>query len=161
MPSFGTTVDGIQTGATAGTYRTLLGLKFANTTGHRGRLRKLIVGGGGAAAQDIPLSVEVMRTDNTTDGSSTSVNVNTIGKKDPNSLGSNVSAMGKNYSGEPTTFENGKPSGGPIYSRGTIVLEWDEEQAPKWGPDQTLCILGTPGTDTALNLKVAVEWDEY
>ena len=41
MPHFKLKVEGLATGATANAFITLLGLKFANTTGHRGRLRKL------------------------------------------------------------------------------------------------------------------------
>ena len=81
---FYTKIDGLLTGAVAGTWKTLVALKFAATTGHRGRLRRMIVSGGGGATQDVQASIQIRRSDNTGDGTSTAVNVNTIAKRDPN-----------------------------------------------------------------------------
>jgi hypothetical protein len=53
--------------------QTILALKFVPTrTGHQGRLRRLIIGGAGGAAQDVQVSLKLDRTSNTTDGTSTS-----------------------------------------------------------------------------------------
>lgn len=154
-------VGGLATGATANAFITLLGLKFANTTGHRGRLRKLVIGGGGGAPQDVQVSLLLQRTNNAADGTSTAVNANTIGKADPAQIASNVAAIGKNYSAEPTTFETQTLGVGSLNARGTICLEWGPDDAPRWGPNQTLCLLAAPGAATATNLEVAAEWDEY
>lgn len=154
-------VDGIATGAAANTFLSLLGLKLADTTGHRARLRKLIVGGGGGAAQDIQVSLRLRRTDNATDGTSTAVNVNTIGQADPASRASIVAAIGKNYATEPTVFETGTLGLAALNSRATIVQEWGPDEAPAWEPNQTLVLEGAPGTAVAVNLEVTAEWEEY
>ena len=161
MAAYSVHVANIQTGATAGTFASLLGLKFANTAGHRGRLRKLIVGGGSGAPQDLQVGIRVRRTDNTTDGTSTSVNVNTIGTNDSNAIGSNVSAIGKTYTVEPTTFENGTLGGGSFNTRGALLLEWGPQEAKVWGKNETLVIEGTIGNGTtAANLDITIEWEE-
>lgn len=154
-------VAGIATGAVANTFISLLGMKLADTVGHRARLRKLVVGGGGDAAQDIQVSLRLRRTDNTTDGTKTDVNVNTIGQADPASRASVVSAIGKNYTDEPTTFETGTLGLAPLNARATLVQEWGPDEAPCWGPDQTLVLEGAPGTAVAVNLEVTAEWEEY
>jgi hypothetical protein len=154
-------VGGITTGSTANEFITVLGMKLPNTVGYRARLRKLTIGGAGAAAQDVQTSFRLRRTNNTSDGTSTAVNVNTIGKADPNSRDSFVSAIGKNYSAEPTTFENGTLGVAPINSRNTLVMEWDPETAPKWGPNHTLCLEAAPGAASAVSLDVVAEWEEF
>jgi hypothetical protein len=154
-------VAGITTGAAANTFITLLGLKLADTTGHRARLRKLVVGGGGGAAQDIQVSLRLRRTDNTTDGTSTAVNVNTIGQADPNSVASRIAAIGKNYSAEPTAFETATLGLAAINSRATLVQEWGPDEAPVWGQNQTLALEGAPGTAAAVTLEITAEWEEF
>lgn len=160
MPSYSVKVDGISTGAVANTYKTVLGLKLANTTGHKARLRRLVVGGGGGAAQDLQVSVKIDRTGNTTDGTSTSVNVATILQHEADSVASNINAIGKNYTAEPTTLAGDAGAGGSLNTRGALVLEWPEGKGPEWGINQTLCILAAPGAATAATLDIGVEWDE-
>jgi hypothetical protein len=154
-------VDGLVTGASANTYITILGLKLPNTTGYRARLRRLVIGGGGVAPQDLQVSLRIRRTGNTADGTSTAVNVNTIGDSRGGSVASRVSAIGKNYSAEPTTFENGALGGGPINTRATLALNWSADDAPVWGPNQTLCLEAAPGSASAATLEAALEWEEF
>jgi hypothetical protein len=161
MAHFKLRAPAVVTGSTANAFITLVGLKFANTAGHRGRLRKLIVGGAAVSPQDVQVSLRLRRTDNTTDGTSTSVNVNTIGQADPNSIASNLAAIGKNYSAEPTTFATGMLGVGALNSRGTLVMEWGPDEAPIWGPNQTLCLEAAPGSATATTLDVTEEWEEF
>lgn len=160
MPIYHCKVEGLTTGTTVGTFKTLVGLKLADTAGHRARLRRLILAGGGSAAQDIQVSARIAKTDNTTDGTSTSVNTNTIGQSDDNDIASNVSAIGKNYSVEPTTIGTGLLGGGSFNTRGGLVLEWNHDEAPIWGKNETLLIQGSPGETTAANLEAYVEWEE-
>ncbi len=160
MPSFSVKVDGISTSASANTYKTILGLKMASTTGHKARLRRLTVGGGGGAAQDLQVSVKIDRTTNATDGTSTSVNVATILQHEADSVASNVNAIGKNYTVEPTVLAGDAGAGGSLNTRGALVLEWQRGEGPEWGITQTLCILAAPGAATAATLDVGVEWDE-
>lgn len=160
MGTFAIKVDGIVTGSSANTYAGLLGLKLANTAGHRARLRRLVVGGAGAAAQDINVDIRIRRTSNAGDGTSTSVNVNTIGSLNPNQIASVMSAVGKTYTVAPSTYENGALGGGSVNSRGTLVLEWPPNEGPLWGINQTLVIEGAPSTAAAVNLGIAAEWDE-
>ena len=161
MPEFGLHVTDCETGSTANTFTTLLGLKFANTTGHRARLRRLVVGGDAGAPQDKQVDIRLRRSDNTTDGTSTAVGTTTIGKKDSGSVASNVAAIGQTYTAEPTTKETGYLAGGSLNARGTLVLEWNEVDAPVWGPNQTLLIEGAPGEATAVRLGVTAEWEEF
>ena len=148
------------TGSTANAFITLLGLKLPAGTGNRARLRKLVVGGGGVAPQDVQVSLRLRRTNNTTDGTSTPLNVNTIGKADPNALASVMAAVGTNYSAEPTTYETGTLGIGALNSRGTLVMEWGPDEAPIWGPSQTLGLEAAPGSATATTLDVMAEWEE-
>ena len=161
MALFQTKVDSIATGSTANTYKTLLGLKFADTAGHRGRLRRLIVSGGGGAPQDLQCSIKLRRSDNTGDGTSTSVNTNTISKKDPASVASNVSAIGKNFTAEPTTIDTDILGGGSFNCRGVLELAFTEEEAPVWGKNETLLVQGAPGQATAATLEIFAVWEEF
>ncbi|MFA7254120.1 MAG: hypothetical protein WC107_06235 [Patescibacteria group bacterium] len=154
-------VDALATGAAANTYATLLGLKLANTTGHRCRLRRLVIGGGGAAAEDIQVSLRLRRTGNTADGTSTAVNVNTIGDARGGSVASRVAAIGKNYTVEPTTYETGALGLGAMNSRATLIMEWGPDDAPVWGPNQTLGLEAAPGSAAAAHLEAALEWEEF
>ncbi len=160
MPGYSLNVDGIATGATLNVFTTILSLKMANTTGHRGRLRRLVVGGSGGASEDVPVDIRIRRSDNTTDGTSTAVNVNTIGSLEALQIASNLAAIGHTHAAEPTTKENGSLGGGPLNSRGTLVLEWGPGEGPLWGLNETLGIEAAPGTSTAVKLAVNVEWDE-
>ena len=154
-------VEGIATGAVANTFITLLGLKLPDTAGYRARLRRLVVGGGGGAPQDLQVSLRLRRADNTTDGTLTAVGVNTIGDARGDSVASRISAIGKNYTVEPTTFENGTLGLGVMNTRATLVMEFGPDEAPEWGPNQTLAVEGAPGSATAANLEIAAEWEEF
>ena len=154
-------VAALATSASANAFITMLGLKLANTSGHRARLRKLVVGGGSVAPQDLQVGVRVRRTDNTGDGTSTAVNVNTIASADANQIASRVSAIGKTYTAEPTAYENGVLAGGSLNTRGTLVLEFSADEAPVWGPNKTLGIEAAPGSASAATLDITVEWEEF
>ena len=153
-------VEGLVTGAVANTFKTILGMKFADTLGHRAKLRKLVVGGGGGAGQDLQVSLRLRKTNIDADGTSTAVNVNTIGKSDPTSVASNVAAIGKNYTVEPTTMGTDTLGGGAINGRGGLVLEWPGDDAPIWGKGECLCLEAAPGEATAANLEAYVCWEE-
>lgn len=160
MGRYSVTVDQVATGAVANTFAGLVGIKLANTTGHRARLRRLFVGGASGAAQDLQVSIKVQRTNNTTDGTSTAVNVNTIGSERPSSVASVVTAIGETYTVEPTTYENGVVAGGSFNTRGGLLLEWGPGEGPEWGINQTLVVRGAPGSASAANLLVEADWDE-
>ena len=89
------------------------------------------------------------------------MNVNTIGQADPASVASVLTAIGRNYSAEPTTFETATLGVGAMNSRGTLVMEWGPDEAPQWGKNQTLCLEAAPGSATATTLEVAAEWEEF
>ena len=151
----------VVTGAAANTFITLLGLKLANTAGHRGRLKRLIIGGAGEAAKDVNVSIKIRRTDNSADGTSTAVNVNTIASKVSEQIASIVNAAGKNYSAEPTAKENGELARFSLNGRSTVILgPADFGTEPRWGKNQTLCIEGAPGEASAVTLDVGLEWEE-
>lgn len=161
MPSYSCKIDSAETGNSANAYTTIASFKFANTTGHRGRLTRLVVGGSGGASQDVPIAVRIMRSDNSGAGTSTSVNVNTIGSAEADQIASNVSAIGKTYTSEPTTVATGTLGGGDFNSRGTLILEEaDFKKQILWGKNQTLLIQAAPGTATAVDLGVTLHWEE-
>jgi len=159
MPIFSMKVN-VTTGSSAGTYKTMLGLKMANTLGNIARLRKLIVGGAGEAAADVNISVKLDRTNNLADGTSTSFNVANIFKNDPKSVASMVNAIGSTYTVEPTTYDGAVGNLGSFNSRGTIVIEWQRLEGPLWGINQTLGILLAPGAASATKVDLGVEWEE-
>lgn len=161
MPKFSVNVLALATSASANTYATLLALKFANTTGHRARLRRLVLGGAGGAPEDLQVSFRLRRSNNTGDGTSTAVNVNTIAKADAGSVASNVAAIGKNHTVEPTDYENGALAGGSFNSRGTMVLEWAPGEGPLWGPNQALGLEAASGEADSAALQATLEWEEF
>ncbi len=147
-----------ETGSAANTFTTLLGLKFAVANG--AKVRRIVIGGAGGAAQDINCAIRVRRSNQNDDGTSTSVNVNTIGKADPDSPNSTVSAIGKTFTGEPTTKDTELLAVGHLNSRGNLVIEFNDESKIKILPTYTLCIEGAPGAATAADLGISVEWEE-
>lgn len=155
-----TKIDGLATGAVANTYITLASLKFADTAGHRGRLRRLILSGGGGSPQDLQVSIKIQRTDNNADGTSSAINVNTIAQKDALTAASNVAAIGSNFTVEPSNKATAVLGGGSFNTRSGLVLEWGPDEAPIWGRNQTLVIQGAPGTATAANLQAELLWEE-
>ena len=160
MALYSVWIPAISTGSSANAFITLAGLKMANTLGHRCWLRRLTVAGAGGATQDVNVSIKIDRTGNAGDGTSTSVNLTTISKGDPNSIASRVNLIGKNYTVEPTTLDGTAGFGGALNSRGILILEWVRYDGPMWGINQTLCILGAPGAATATTLNLGLEWEE-
>ena len=157
MAHFSATAYDVATGAVVDTFTTLMSLKAANTTGHRARLRKLTVGGAGQIAQDIQAALRLLRSDNTGDGTATSV---TPTKKDADSLAANITAA-KAHSAEPTTMDTTYVWEGSINSRGTLVMEWDAADAPVIQKNTALNLQGSPGTTTAVTLNITMEWEEF
>jgi hypothetical protein len=151
---------GLSTGATANAHISLVGLKFANTAGHRARLRRLVIGGGGGAPQDVQVSFRLRRTGNTGDGTATN-SITAIAQADPGSIASKVSALGSQYTVEPTTFEAASVGGGSVNARATFLQEWTPDEAPVWGPNQTLCLEAAPGSAVATLVNVSLEWEEF
>jgi hypothetical protein len=160
MPRFALNIPQLSTGASAGTYAARLGLKLANTAGHRARLTKIVLGGGGLGPQDVQLSFRLRRTDNTSDGTATAVSAAEIARLDPDSLASNVSAK-KTYTVDPTTLEDGAVAAGSVNARGCLVLEWAAGEGPRWGKNQTLVLEVAPGSATNTSFDVTVEWEEF
>lgn len=157
MSHHSATAYDVPTGAVVDTFKTLMSLKAANTTGHRARLRSLNVAGAGGAAQDIQATLRLLRSDNTGDGTATSV---TPTKKDPDSLAANLTAA-KAHSAEPTTMESTYIWEGALNARGTLIKEWGEDDAPIIAKNTALNLQGTPGTTTAVTLNITMEWEEY
>lgn len=157
MGVFSVQVDAVVGGSVAGTFKSMLGLKLANTAGHVARLRRLVIGGAGEAPQDQSLSIRVVRSDNTTDGTGDAVT--DIGKADPDSVDSNVTIK-KAYSVEPTTIDVAALAGGSVNARGALTLDFAPGDGPKWGKDATLLIQVAPGTATAITMNVTATWEE-
>ena len=156
MPRFSACVAAVATGAVVATYTSLLGLKFANTAGHRGRLRRLIATPAGEAAQDVNVSLRVTKADNTGDGTASSLTPKPL---DSAAIGTN--ATGKHtYTVEPTTVDAEAFVQAAINGRGGIVLDWGPGEGPLWGKNETLLVRASPGAASAVKLDITVEWDE-
>lgn len=159
MARYSLTLNSLLTGTTANTLITIAGLKFANTAGHRGWLRRMVIGGSGVAAQDLQCVVRIDRTGNTTDGTATSV-LSSIMQADANSIASRVTAAGSQYTVEPTTYAGLLGFGGFFNTRSTLVLEWGPGEL-LWGSNQTLGIKAAMCTGVAAaGLGLSLEWDE-
>lgn len=152
----------VDTSASENTALTAVGLKLANTAGHRLQLRRVHVAGGGQTDSpvDQQLKVQIRRTDNTTDGTSTNV-LSTIFQHDPNSLATIVSAAGAEYTVEPTTISTPVGPGGGFNGRGQLVLAWEPGTGPVAVQNTTLLIQVEQSDTTAVELVVYVEWEEF
>jgi len=156
MRRYAITAYDVATGAVAATYKSLLGLKAADTAGHRGRVRSITIGGYKATPQDHQVGVRLVRTDNNADGTATAV---TATKLDADDEASNMTGK-KNYTVEPTTLESIYLWEAGVHARGGIIKEWGPGEGPLWGKNQTLLLQATPGSTTAVSLVVGIEWDE-
>ena len=156
MATFAITAYDVPTDAAADQFAELLGLKAGDTAGHRGRLRSITVGGAGGAAQDVQVTLRLVTSNNTTDGTSTAV-VPT--KLDPDTIASRMTGK-KNYTAPPTTIASTFLWEGALNSRGSLIKEWLPGEGPMWGKNQTLLLLAAPGAATAETLTVSLEWDE-
>ena len=157
MPHFSATAYDVPTPAVVDTFATLMSLKAANTTGHRARLRSLSVAGAGQTAQDIQATLRLIRSNNDGDGTSSTV---TPTKKDADSVAANITAE-KAHSGEPTTMEGTYIWESALNSRGTLIKEWEADDAPVIQKNSALNLQGTPGAATAVTLNVTMEWEEF
>lgn len=146
----------VATGAVVGTYKSILGLKAANTVGHRGKVRRLSVGFGGEAAQDVNVSLRLTKTDNNSDGTSTAV---TAKRKDESGMVVSVMTGGKNYTVEPDNVDSQHLWECGLNSRGSLVIDWGED-GPVWGENETLLLQATPGAAAAVKMTATLEWDE-
>lgn len=159
-PHFSTQIN-CQTGASAGAMTTIAALKLGSA--RRVRLRELRIGGGGGttAAQDLQVELQLRRSDQTTDGTSTSQNVNTIAKGNPDQVAaSGVSAIGHTFTVEPTTIDNGLIGLGAFNTRGVFHAVWGPGEGPLWDVSTTILLQGAPTTATAAELSVGIAWDE-
>ena len=163
MPAFSLTAIDVATPAVVETYETAIALKYADTAGHRGRVRAITIAPGNAyTPRDTGVSVKLTRSSNAGDGTAANDILADIVKKDPASIASNVAAAGSEYSAEPTTYEK------PIFvdtfnDRGSLRKEWhDPAEMPVWGKNQSLGILTTIDVaGIAVQLVITVEWDEF
>jgi hypothetical protein len=142
--------------ATGSTYLNILGLKLPNTAGLRARLVRILIGATGATVS-AQMRFRLMRSDNTGDGTYTSI-ISHIAKGDPLSLASAVTVAGINYSGgAPTTLETGAIGNGATGTGGVLVLT---PGVAIWGPNQTLFLQGQHSDGGTLNFDAWIEWAE-
>ncbi|MCP4249174.1 MAG: hypothetical protein GY778_19185 [bacterium] len=150
---------GLTSGTVPGTFKFLMGLKLANTAGHRARLVGL-KGGGDGAPNDIQVKVKVAIYDNTTDGTSTDASGD-VEQVDANSVATRMAAVRKNYTALPTTLVR-EVFADAFNDRGRLDKEFhDQDQMPRWGKNETLLVGVTIGSgSTAANLFLEVLWEE-
>jgi len=166
MPHFGARFEDLASDTTDESYISVVGIKMADTVGHRLRLRSIVISGypDGASPVDKQINLRLARSDNTSDGTATAQNVNTIAKKDPDSVASNVAALKTNYTAEPTTIDTDKLPLGTLNTRGTLVKEWtDPDEMPRITRDQTLLLQveKNDGAASAILINADIEWEEY
>ncbi len=155
---FSVTATNVATGEVADTFKTMLAVIAGDTAGYRGALRKLTIGPSDDEPKDLNVAVKLCRIDDLSAGNAGTKTAVTPVQKDSLSRAAVLSG-GKNYTGEPDTYGN------PIWEvdmnrRATIVMEWDEEQAPVINRDQLLGLLAAPRTAAAANLTITMEFDE-
>ena len=155
------TIEDVATGADADTFTTMLALKAANTTGHRGKLRRLVVGPSDDTPADLNLSVQVNKTGNTANGTGTdNVASANLPKADPAQRNSIMTGY-YSYDTEPTTYDTEAPWRMDFNRRGGLIENWTHEEAPSWGPDETLGILLAPRTAAAARVTITLIWEEF
>ena len=155
MPKFALTVNAWESNAAALTYETALALKGGAAV--RGKLKSIKVGGGGAAPQDVQMSMQIGRTTQAGDGTSTA---RTPTKKDPGSAASGMTC-GHTFTVEPTNKEGEHLLEMAFNSRAGLALQWPEGEEVVWGGGATsLYIAFAPGSAVATKLDVTVEWEE-
>ena len=161
MPHFTLPLESLATPAVNGTFGALIGMEFADTLGHEGKLTSLHIGCGvQQTPADVQISVRGAIYDNTTDGTSTDA-IASICKVDAGSVASVLAAVGKQYTVLPTAANRIFLSDA-FNQRGGFHREWHEERKlPKWGQNETLVILAAIGSGDALALvNVTVGWKE-
>jgi len=155
------TFTDVPTGVVADTFKTIAAIIAANTTGHRARIRSLQVGPADDAPADLQCAMRLERTNNATAGTpGSSVTAANIAKKDTGALDCLMTG-GRNYSAEPTTFETEAQWQLDFNARGGFVKEWEADMAPKFGPNQTLCVRAAPRTTTAVRISGSIEFELY
>jgi len=152
----------VTTQAGANVFDTVLSLKFADTLGHRGRLRRLTISGGGAAPQDLQVQARLAKSDNAGDGTEGDDKVADIVKLDPLSVASNVTIAGVSYTGDPTDMEAERYGLGGLNTRATVQYDWvGDPDAPRWDRNEALNLECAPGEATAATLLIGIEWEEH
>lgn len=154
------TVEDVATGAVADTYTTLLALVAGSTTGHRGRLLQLIVGPSDNTPQDLNAGVRVSKTNQDTAGTPGSTVSAANIPKHPNERVSTMTGA-RAYSVEPTTYETYPAFQADMNRRGGMMQAWTREEAPQWGPSETLGILFAPRTDAVARVSATIIWEEW
>lgn len=155
--------EGVATGATPGTEKTLALLHVPNTAGARGRIRELVIGPHDAAGQDLSFMFTLRRIASVTAGGAgtgTTVAAASLGKRDPGSPDPPFSG-GYNYSAEPTTYETAAQFVAGMNARGGIIKEWGPEDAPRAEADMIIGLLADPATTTAMVVSGYLAVESY
>jgi len=153
--------ENISTSAVADTDKTIAALIVANTAGHRARIRKLTVGFADDAPADRNVNITLHRTNNATAGTAGSpITAANMPKKDTGTIDSLMTG-GLNYSVEPTTFDANPVWAEELNDRNGLIVEWDEEQAPKVIQNQTFCLRAAPRAAFASILTGTIEFELY
>lgn len=150
----------VATTGSADTFKTIAAILVADTAGHRARLRRLTIGFADNTPADAQVSFQVKRIlDVSAGGAGTSTAV-TPGKVDPGTPASLVSA-GKNFTVEPTAYETDPLWTDDLNTRGGVVIEWNEDDAPRVTQDMLLGVLAAPRAAAAQQVTVTMEVEQY
>lgn len=157
------TCKAVATLAVAGSLKTVLSVKVANTAGLRGRVTKIVVVPAEEAPQDVNLTVELNKSNNTTDGG-TSATAVTPKPVDKNSAASALTARKDLQNGgaadEPTTMDTEPFTRGGCNGRGGYMETWPSGMGPLFGHNEAMNLRVAPGAAVAVKVNATIEWEE-
>jgi len=144
--------EDVASGAVVGTFKSLASVIAG--AGKRAKIRAIRVGFGGEAADDINMTLQLIR--GTTDGTGSAV---TPVQRDMLSAAAGCTAK-KNYSVECADLESLPVCEFGLNSRGTAFLEWGPQEAPVVNASKCIFLRATPGAATARKMSGVIEFEE-
>ena len=154
----------VATGAVGDTFKTFASIIVADTAGHRCRIRSLQIGPSTDIPSDTNVAVQIKRVADVSAGTAGSsgdtISAANMPKVDPGSRAAVVSAA-RNYSAEPTVYEDEALFHMDMNVRGGFIKEWDADAAPRATQDQLLGLLVAPRDGAIKNLSGTIEIEEY
>ena len=161
---FSLTFNDIPTDAVANTVKTMALLIAPDVAGNRFRLRSLTVGFSEDTPDDQPIAIAIKRIADRSAGTAGTAGATVTGanmpKKDPGSINSLITGA-TDFSVEPTSYATENIWSDDINDRGSVIKEWDEENAPKFTQDMACGLLAAPRQSIASRVTGTLEFELY
>lgn len=153
--------EGVSTGSTPGTYKTIALVVVPDTAGYRSRIVEVDVHGADATLADEKIDLRVTRiADISAGGAGTGTSVTPV-KLDLSSRASVITAK-VNCTVEPTTYESTNIWNGAIHMKSGIERVFGyTEIMPVLNRDEALGLLGSPLTANARKLSGQIIIEEF